>query len=85
MIEKKHTGKRVVRERLFYIALYYCKMCGGMVLPNPLHIMLREIKKIELFLSPYEIPPPAPENKYLRNVFFDDKIVCFEYSLESPQ
>ena len=38
-----------------------------------------------LFLSPYEIFPIAPQNKYLRIFFlFYHEIVCCVYSLESP-
>ena len=38
-----------------------------------------------LFLSPYEIVPIAPENKYLKEIFlFYYESVCCVYSLESP-
>ena len=49
--KKKKKKKKKKQERELWekgynisyciVAFYYCKMCGGMVLPNPLHIMLQ--------------------------------------------
>ena len=36
------------------------------------------------FLSPYEILPIAPENKYSRKFSYFHEIVCCVYSLKSP-